>query len=105
MKIKNVLRIDPFLSTFILRIDLGCILFPDGAQKMSGLFGRPVLHGIMGHFTEQIGIPVWVAFLVILIEYAGSLLIMVFFTRLVALSLGVVMDARGGLCVVLMGSL
>lgn len=96
MKIKNVLRSDPFLSTFILRIGLGLVLFPHGAQKMLGWFGGQGLHGSMTYFTEQMGIPVWIAFLVILIEYAGSLLLILgFATRLVALGLGVVIGVAG----------
>ena len=59
----------------ILRLTLGLVLFPHGAQKMFGWFGGPGFSGEMHHLTHQAGLPGFIAVLVILIEFFGSLLL------------------------------
>lgn len=57
----------------ILRLTLGLILFPHGAQKVIGWFGGPGFNGEMQFFTQALHIPWLVGFLVIFIEFAGAI--------------------------------
>ena len=57
----------------ILRLTLGLILLPHGAQKMLGLFGGYGFTRTMGFFTETMHLPWIVGFLVIIIEFIGAL--------------------------------
>jgi putative oxidoreductase len=76
----------------VLRVTLGIVMFPHGAQKMLGWFGGFGFGGTMGYFTEKLGLPWIIAFLVIVGEFFGSLgLIAGFLTRLNAVSLIVIM--------------
>jgi putative oxidoreductase len=54
----------------ILRLTLGLVLFPHGAQKLFGWFD-----GTMQFFTETVGISWFVGLLVILIESIGAVLL------------------------------
>lgn len=68
-----------FLSTTddagltLVRIALGVVMFPHGAQKVLGWFGGYGWNGTMGFFTQQMGIPAIFAVLAILAEFLGSL--------------------------------
>lgn len=57
----------------VTRLTIGLILFPHGAQKMLGLFGGYGFTGTMGFFTNTLHLPWLVGFLVIIIEFVGSL--------------------------------
>ena len=61
----------------IARLSLGIVMFPHGAQKMLGWFGGYGFFGTMEFFTETMGLPWIIALLVILIEFAGSIALMV----------------------------
>ncbi len=61
------------LTGFIIRLTLGIILFPHGAQKLLGMFGGYGFSGTMGFFTGSMHLPWIIAFLVIIIEFFGSL--------------------------------
>src|SRR5207249_9402439 len=58
-------------SQLILRVTLGVVMFPHGAQKLLGWFGGYGFSGTMNMFTEKMGIPAALAFLVILSEFFG----------------------------------
>lgn len=58
------------VAATILRLTLGVVMFPHGAQKMLGWFGGYGFEGTMGFFTGQMGIPAVFAFLAILAEFA-----------------------------------
>lgn len=67
----------------LTRTALGLVLFAHGAQKLLGWFGGYGFEGTMGFFTQTVGLPWIVGFLVIIIEFFGSLsLIAGFATRL-----------------------
>ncbi|RYZ28200.1 MAG: DoxX family protein [Sphingobacteriales bacterium] len=69
------------------RIVLGLVFFPHGAQKLLGWFGGYGFSGTMGYFTDTMHLPWLVAFLVILVEFLGSiLLILGLATRITALA-------------------
>lgn len=57
----------------LIRIALGVVMFPHGAQKMLGWFGGYGWSGTMGFFTGQMGIPAAFAALAILAEFLGAL--------------------------------
>ena len=81
---------DPVMT--LLRLTLGIVMFPHGAQKMLGWFGGHGFSGTMGFFTQQMGIPAFFAFLAILAEFAGALgLITGFLTRVAAFGIASVM--------------
>ncbi|MEE9369090.1 MAG: DoxX family membrane protein, partial [Pontiella sp.] len=41
----------------LVRLTLGLVMFPHGAQKLLGWFGGYGFTGTMSFFTEQMGIP------------------------------------------------
>ncbi|MDH3496866.1 MAG: DoxX family protein [Gemmatimonadota bacterium] len=76
----------------IARITLGLVMFPHGAQKLLGWFGGFGFEGTMGFLTQSIGLPWILGLTVILIEFFGSLaLILGFAGRLMALGVAAVM--------------
>src|SRR5690606_19526168 len=79
-------------SPLILRAGLAVVMFPHGAQKLLGWFGGGGLEGTMGYLTAGAGLPWVVAFLVILGEFFGPLMLAAgVATRFAAASLGVIM--------------
>lgn len=85
-------KTDGSWAGLILRIGLGMVIFAHGAQKLLGWFGGNGFEGTMGFFTEMMGLPWLVAFLVIIGESLGSLgLVAGFLTRLTAASFIVIM--------------
>ena len=76
----------------ILRLTLGLVMFPHGAQKLLGWYGGSGFEGTMGFFTQTMGMPWVVAFLVIIGESFGSVALLAgLLTRFTAVSLGVIM--------------
>lgn len=74
------------ITGLILRITLGIIIFPHGAQKLFGWFGGYGFSGTMGYLTGTVKLPYIVGASVILLESIGSLLLIAGFgTRIVAL--------------------
>jgi putative oxidoreductase len=89
---KALFHTNDSLSSFILRVTVGLVIFPHGAQKLLGLFGGYGFSGTMGAFTEKMGMPWIIALLVIIGESLGALaLIAGFMTRFTAASLAVIM--------------
>ncbi|MBI4161484.1 MAG: DoxX family protein [Acidobacteria bacterium] len=88
---KAFFRTDDGWTGLVLRVALGGVMLPHGAQKLLGWFGGPGFSGTMEIFTGTLGLPWILAFLVVLAESFGALgLILGFLTRL---------DAFGILCV------
>src|SRR5205085_4912522 len=71
--LRGLFYTDSGIAGLLLRLTLGIVMFPHGAQKALGWFGGYGFTGTMGFFTEQMGIPAALAFLAILAEFAGSL--------------------------------
>lgn len=79
-------------APLVLRVALGTMMFPHGAQKLLGWFGGYGFSGSMGYFTGQVGTPWIVGFLVILGEFFGSLMLIAGLgTRFAAASLAIIM--------------
>ena len=89
---KQFFATDESWSGLILRLTLGLVMFPHGAQKLLGWFGGFGFDGTMGFFTQKMGLPWIIAFLVIMGEFFGSLgLLAGFLTRFTAASFIVIM--------------
>lgn len=73
---KHLLHTDDNWSHTLIRLMLGIVLFPHGAQKLLGWFGGPGFSGAMDHLTADFGLPGVIAFLVVLIEFIAPLLLM-----------------------------
>ena len=74
-------RLHP-LAILVLRLVLGIIMIAHGWQKLSGGLGK-----FMG-FLANIGVPGWMAYLVVAAEFGGGILVLVgLLTRLGALSI------------------
>ena len=72
-------------SALVLRLILGIVVFPHGAQKLLGWFGGYGYTGTMGFLTGMVHLPWILALLVILIEFLGAIfLVFGFATRLAA---------------------
>ncbi len=83
--LKTFFHTEDSTTHLILRVVLGLVIFFHGAQKLLGWFGGHGFDGTMGFFTETMGVPALIAFLVIIGESLGSLgLITGFLTRLSA---------------------
>jgi len=76
----------------ILRITVGAIMFPHGAQKLLGLFGGYGYSATMNFFMETLKLPAFISFLVIMIEFFGAVgLITGFASKLWALFMIIIM--------------
>ena len=90
---KAFFQTDDSINNLIIRVMLGIVMFPHGAQKLLGWFGGYGLEGTLGFFTNQMGVPMIVAILVILGESLGALgLIAGFLTRFCAAGLLLIMS-------------
>ena len=90
--LKKILSTDSSLIPLILRLTLGVVMFPHGAQKALGWFGGHGFAGTMGFFTETMHIPAVFALLAIAAEFLGALgLITGLLTRISAFGIGAVM--------------
>ena len=88
----QLLRTEDAWSAAVLRVVLGGVMLPHGLQKTVGLFGGNGFSGTMSFFTETMGLPWLIAFLVIAIELVGAIaLILGLGTRLAALGIAAVM--------------
>lgn len=89
---KAFFQTDDTWTGLILRLTLGLVMFPHGAQKLLGWYGGFGFSGTMGFFTETMHLPWLIAFLVIIGESFGSVaLLLGFLTRFTAASLAVIM--------------
>ena len=88
----SLFKTDDAWSSLVLRLTLGLVMFPHGAQKLLGWYGGFGFDGTMGFFTQKLGLPWIVAFLVIIGESFGSIgLLAGFLTRITAASFIVIM--------------
>lgn len=68
----------------LLRVVLGIVIFPHGAQKVLGWFGGFGFAGTYGFLTQQMHIPAALAILVFAAEFLGSIGLLVGFLGRVA---------------------
>ena len=88
--IRRFFKTDGTISGTILRVLLGIVIFPHGAQKLLGWFGGGGFDASMRMFESNFHIPTIFALLAILAESIGAVaLIAGFFTRVAALAISV----------------
>ena len=86
------------LSLTILRVTLGAVMFPHGAQKVLGWFGGYGFGPTLDAFTTQMGIPAPLALLAFAAEFLGGLgLIVGLFGRVAAFGVLSVMSVAATL--------
>lgn len=89
--IRKLLATNTDILQLILRLTLGIVMFPHGAQKLLGWFGGGGFSATMQGMTGM-GLPSVIVFLVIVAEFFGSLgLITGFLTRFSAFGIAIVM--------------
>ena len=89
--LRRLIATERRLAPLLLRLSLGVVFFPHGAQKALGLFGGEGFSGTVASF-EKGGMPAPLAVLVIAAEFLGSLGLLVgLLTRVAALGIGTVM--------------
>jgi putative oxidoreductase len=82
-------KTDNSIPLFLIRLSLGAVMFAHGAQKALGWYGGPGIEKTIQIFTSKMNFPVWLILLLVVIEFFGSLgLIVGFLTRLAALGIG-----------------
>jgi putative oxidoreductase len=84
--------VDSFGPTFV-RLFLGGVMFPHGAQKMFGWFGGSGWAATLKYFQDNLQIPLALGIAAIITEFVGSIcLILGFWTRLWALGMGILIS-------------
>ena len=90
--VQQILATNDNVAPLIARIALAVVIFPHGAQKLFGWFGGYGFSGTMGFFTENMGIPAILAFLVIIAESLGAIALFVgALSRIAAFGIGITM--------------
>lgn len=85
---KKIFKTNDSSAATILRIMLGLVIFPHGAQKLLGWFGGYGFTGTMKFFTDTVHLPWIIGFLVIITEFFGSLMLIAgLATRFAALAI------------------
>jgi putative oxidoreductase len=88
--LRNILRTTDDKVIALLRIVLGIVVFPHGAQKVLGWWGGFGFSGTLGFLTQQMHIPTALALLVFAAEFLGALgLILGFLGRIAAFGIAV----------------
>ena len=88
----TLLRTNRSTSNLMLRLVLGAVMFPHGAQKLLGWFGGHGYSATMGFLTRGMHLPAPVAVLVIMAEFFGALgLVTGTLTRVAAAGVAAVM--------------
>ncbi len=89
---KALIRTEHDLAALVLRLTLGLVMFPHGAQKVFGWFGGYGFTGTLDFFTKTMGIPLVFALLDVAAEFLGALgLITGLMTRVAAFGIACVM--------------
>lgn len=73
--IEKFLKTDDKFAALIIRVMAAVVIFPHGAQKVFGWFGGHGFEGTMNFMTGTGGLPWLVAFLVIIGESLGALML------------------------------
>ena len=86
--VKTLATTDNSPAQLLIRLALGVVIFPHGAQKVFGWFGGPGYGATVAAFSAM-GFPLWAIILLMVSEVCGSLLLVLgLFTRVWALAIG-----------------
>lgn len=89
---KKLIETKDDYAALVLRVMLGVVFFPHGAQKVLGWFGGYGFAGTYDAFTNKMGIPGLFALLAFAAEFLGAIgLIVGFMSRLAAFGIMCVM--------------
>lgn len=89
---RKLIATDDDRTTTLLRVALGLVILPHGAQKLLGWFGGGGPSGTIGFFDATWGVPAFLTVLVIAAESFGALgLIVGFLGRFAAAGIATVM--------------
>src|SRR5262245_37666531 len=89
--LRSVVRTPPDFTPMLMRVALGVVMFPHGAQKVLGWFGGPGLAASLQGFAK-LGIPTPLAWLDLVAEFVGSILLVLgLFGRVAAFGIACVM--------------
>lgn len=89
---RRLMETQPRVSLLLLRLLLGVVMFPHGAQKVFGWWGGHGLSATIEGFTTHMGIPLVFAWLAVAAEFLGSLgLVVGLLTRVAAFGIAAVM--------------
>jgi len=87
---REFLRTDNSPAQLFIRLALGVVMFPHGAQKVLGWFGGPGITKTLQAFAGM-GFPAWSVVALMGVELVGAaLLVFGFLTRLWAIGIGVI---------------
>ena len=90
--LKRLMKTQPDASALLIRLGLGVVMFPHGAQKALGIFGGQGFTGTLDVFEKNFGMPTAITVLVIAAEFLGSIgLVLGFLSRVAALGIAAVM--------------
>ena len=90
---KKLLQTENDYAALVLRVMLGVVFFPHGAQKVLGWYGGYGFAGTYDFFTNKLGIPGLFALLAFAAEFLGAIGLIIGLTTRVA--------AFGILCVMI----
>lgn len=86
--LQKITQTNDSITLFIIRVTLGFVIFPHGAQKLFGWFGGHGWTWTIDMWHQWWGLPAMVTVLVILAESIGSICLIVgFFGRFMAVSI------------------
>ncbi len=71
--LKRFLSTEDSLASLIIRVTLGAVMLPHGAQKALGMFGGGGFAATMQGMSQGMGIPSFVVLLIIASEFLGSM--------------------------------
>lgn len=82
---KKIFQTSDDYAALIIRLTLGLILWAHGAQKLLGIFDGHGFGNTMNYFTDTVHLPALIGFLVIMMEFFGSIAIVLgFATRILS---------------------
>lgn len=89
--LKAMLNTENNPAQMMIRLALGAVMLPHGAQKVLGWFGGSGYAGTLSQFLS-LGFPRWAVIMLMVTELGGALFLVAgFLTRLWALAIGVAM--------------
>ncbi|QHT68601.1 DoxX family protein [Rhodocytophaga rosea] len=90
--IKNIFSAHSDYTGLILRLSLGLVVLPHGAQKLMGWFGGYGFTNTMHFFTETMHLPWLIGFAVIILETLGAMLLIAGFgSRIIGVLMAILM--------------
>jgi putative oxidoreductase len=97
--LRRLMQTEYDTAVFFMRVALGIVFFPHGAQKVLGWFGGHGPRATIQAFSQGMHIPPFITVLVILAEFVGALMLLAGFLSRVA-AFGIFCDMIGAILLV-----